>query len=153
MFDPDHARHTASTAHHDDRVQFLVTGDETSLVELQAQLSLLPLCARGRVFVEVPEPSDVFELAVPMRMTVAWLPRSTRAGRPGTAEPCRRGDAVSRAVRAWAAEMLCEGPGATKAVLTGDYRGVAAVFDDLTREAGMAAEAISSPERFRLQSL
>ena len=47
------------TAHHDDRVQYLVVGDESSLAELESELALLPLCARGRVFIEVERPEDV----------------------------------------------------------------------------------------------
>ena len=63
MYRPDHATHTASTAHIDDRVQSLVVGDETSLTELEAELALLPLCARGRVFVEVGDASQIVSLA------------------------------------------------------------------------------------------
>lgn len=150
MYRPDHAAHTGKTAHHGDRVQFLVTGDETALAELQSELALLPLCATGRVFVEVPEPKDVFELQVPMRMTVTWLPRSVRGGRPGTGERCAPGQALRRAVRAWSAEMLCDGAGDTKAILTGDFRGVSEVFELLTIGAGMPDAQVSAPEQFRL---
>lgn len=148
----DHARHTGATPHRDDRVQFVVTADETSLAEVQSELSLLPLCAKGRVFVEVPEPKDIFALQVPMRMTVTWLPRSVRAGRPGTGEPCAPGQALRRAVRAWSAEMLCDGPGETQAILTGGYQGVSDVYDVLTIRAGMPAEHITSPSGFGLNT-
>jgi NADPH-dependent ferric siderophore reductase len=150
MIQPEHATHTSDTAHHDDRVQYLVVGDDTSLAQLQSELALLPLCARGRVFVEVERPEDAFVLDVPLRMTVTWLPRSTRSGRPGSALRCSRGEAVVRAVAAWSAEMLCDGPGATHAVLTGDYRAVSDVYDHLTGRIGMADEAISAPEAFHL---
>lgn len=152
MIQPEHAGHTGDTAHHDDRVQYLAVGDETSLAQLQSELAVLPLCARGRVFVEVPDPEDVFVLDVPMRMTVTWLPRSTRSGRPGTAAQCAPGEAVVRAVTAWTAEMLCDGPGATHAILTGDYRGVADIYDHLTRDIEMPAESIAAPAAFRLHS-
>jgi NADPH-dependent ferric siderophore reductase len=152
MFQPEHADHTSGTAHHDDRVQYVVVGDETSLAELQSELALLPLCARGRVFVEVPEPDGVFALDVPLRMTVTWLPRSTRAGRPGTAAQCAPGEAVRRAVAAWTAEMLCDGPGSTHAVLTGRYHGVAEIYDHLTDGIGMAPDAIAAPHAFRLRA-
>ncbi len=151
MYQPDHAAHTEATAHHDDRVQFVVTGDETSLAELQSELALLPLCATGRVFVEVPEPGDVFPLQVPMRMTVTWLPRSVRGGRPGTGQRCAPGQALRRAVRAWSAEMLCDGPGDTRAVITGDFRSVSQVHEVLTEQAGLPEEHITEPERFGLR--
>ncbi|MGN7800541.1 SIP domain-containing protein [Leifsonia sp. 22587] len=145
MYRPDHASHTAATAHHDDRVQFLVVGDETSLTQLEAELALLPLCARGRVFVEVEDAAQVAPLATPMRMTVTWLTRSDRSGRPGTGERCARGEAASRAVRAWCAEMLCDGPGETRAIVTGGYALVTEVRDHLVETVGMAHDAVVAP--------
>lgn len=150
MFEPDHATHTSRTAHHDDRAQYLVIGDETSLGQLQSELALLPLCARGRVFVEVGGPDDEFILDVPLRMTVTWLSRSARAGRPGTAARCAPGEAVSRAVRAWTAEMLCDGAGSTNAILTGDYRAVAGVYEHLVEDVAMPVSSIATPSAFRL---
>ncbi len=152
MFQPDHAQHTGETVHHDDRVQYLVAGDETSLAEVEAELALLPLCARGRVFIEVPSPEDVSVLNVPVRMTVSWLTRSTRAGRPGTAEGCAPGEALARAVRGWAAEMLCDGPGATRALLSGDYRGVSEAYEYLVHEIGMADGSVTTPAAFGLRA-
>lgn len=148
----NHAQHTSSTAHYDDQVQYLVVGDESSLAQVQSTLALLPLCARGRVFLEVAEPQDVFEITVPMRMTVTWLPRSIRAGRPGTATACMPGEAVTRAVNAWSAEMLCDGPGNTHAVLTGNYRGVVEIYDTLVGAAAMSPDAVEVPEAFKLHS-
>lgn len=149
MYRPDHAAHTASTAHNDDRVQFLVVGDETSLTELEAELALLPLCARGRVFVEVGEPSEIVALAAPIRMTVTWLVRSARSGRPGTAERCAPGEAATRAVEAWAAEMLCDGPGNTRAVVTGSWALTTEVGEHLVEVVGMAPDAVSRPSGSR----
>ena len=142
MYRPDHATHTATTAHHDDRVQFLVVGDESSLPQLEAELALLPLCARGRVFVEVEHPEDAVALSIPMRMTVTWLARAHRSGRPGTGDRCARGEAVARAVHAWTAEMLCDGPGETRAIVTGGPALVFEVQEHLLSEVGMAPESV-----------
>lgn len=147
-----HATHTGRTAHHDDRVQFLIVGDESSLTEIEAELALLPLCARGRVFVEVPEAVDIVELHAPQRMVVTWLPRSVRGGRPGTAEPCAAGTAVRRAAGAWCAEMLCDGPGRTTAVLTGDYHVVSGVWELLVDGVGMSEDAVKTPAAFGLHA-
>jgi len=143
MHSPDHATHTASTAHLDDRVQYLVVGDESSLGELEAELALLPLCARGRVFVEVADESRIVPLSAPMRMTVTWLPRSRRSGRPGTGEACAPGEAAARAVRGWCTEMLCEGPGATHAIVAGGFTLVADVTEHLADVVGMHADALT----------
>ncbi|MFF1877774.1 SIP domain-containing protein [Leifsonia sp. NPDC058230] len=145
MYRPDHASHTATTAHHDDRVQFLVVADESSLPQLEAELALLPLCARGRVFVEVERPEDAVQLSTPMRMTVTWLARSRRSGRPGTGESCSRGEAVTRAVRAWTAEMLCDGPGETRAIVLGGFELATEVQEHLVGEVGMAPAAVTAP--------
>ena len=145
MYRPDHATHTASTAHLDDRVQFLVVADENSLAELEAELALLPLCARGRVFVEVERDSQIVPLATPLRVTVTWLARSNRSGRPGTGERCAPGEAGTHAVRAWCAEMLCDGPGETRAIVTGGYALATEVRDHLIHSAGMSPDAILAP--------
>jgi NADPH-dependent ferric siderophore reductase len=145
MHRPDHATHTAETAHHDDRVQYVVVGDESSLTDVEAELSILPLCARGRVFVEVDDASLIVPIAAPLRMTVTWLTRGTRSGRPGTGERCARGEAATRAVRAWAAEMLCDGPGSTRAVVTGGFDLVSDVRELLLDEVGMPSESVLTP--------
>ena len=144
MYRPDHASHTASTAHVDDRVQFLVVADETSLTELEAELALLPLCARGRVFVEVGDASGIVALATPLRMTVTWLERSRRSGRPGTGERCACGEAGARAVRAWCDEMLCDGPGETRAIVTGGYALATEVREHLIHTVGMSPAAVAA---------
>jgi hypothetical protein len=48
--------------------------------------------------------------------------------------------------------MLCDGPGSTHAILTGDYRGVAEIYDHLTGEIRMPDESIAAPAAFRLSS-
>lgn len=151
MFAPDHASHTETTAHRTSRVQYLLVGDETSLASLEATLTLLPLCARGRVFVEVPTLA-ASTLAVPSRMTVAWLPRSARGGAPGTGTACAPGEAVVRAVRAWTAEMFCDGPDETVFWLSGQYAAVADLYDHLVGRIGFAPDAVTTPAGFRLGS-
>lgn len=131
------------------RVQHLVTADEGSLAELEAVLATLPLCSTGRVFVEVPDASWIGTIAAPARMTVTWLDRSRRSGAPGTGRGCAPGQAVARAVSAWAQEMLDEGD-ATRVILLGGYLGTADIVDELVERRGMAREAIHTPERFGL---
>lgn len=134
------------------RVQHLITADEHSLAELEALAATLPLCAVGRVFIEVPEKGDVSEIAVPPRMTVTWLPRAARSGAPGTGRRCHTGEALSRAVNAWADEMLCddvEASDETHVTLLGGYLGTADIVDHLT-EIGVEPTRIHAPEQYRL---
>lgn len=117
-------------------------------------VATLPLCASGRVFVEVPSVDDVGLIAVPSRMTVTWLPRSARSGAPGSGAACGRGEALARAVTAWADEMVCdtaEAPAARVEVwLGGDYRGVAPVFEHLVHTRNVDAARITAPASYRL---
>ncbi|MBG6239639.1 NADPH-dependent ferric siderophore reductase [Mycetocola sp. CAN_C7] len=146
----DHSGHTANEANHKHRVQFLIAGDESALPELEAVLTTLPLCATGRVFVEVADEDAVGVLSAPPRMTVTWLPRSRRSGAPGTGRGCAPGEAASRAVRAWAGEMLCEHPEEVHVWLGGHYRGVAESHDYLTTGLGVAADVVQTPPAYRL---
>ncbi|PZU47835.1 MAG: phage tail protein [Microbacterium sp.] len=136
------------------RVQQLITADETSLVELETLIATLPICSTGRVFVEVPDASWVFDLAVPARMIVTWLDRSERTGDPGTGRACAPGQALARAVTAWADEMLCPSDeacaGGTDIQLLGGFLGTADIFDHLTGALGIDADAVHTPERFGL---
>src|SRR5688572_18599668 len=118
------ARHT--------RVQHLITADEHSLAELEVLLATLPLCATGRLFIEIPTADDIVELQTPPRMTVTWLDRSRRSGDPGTGRGCASGAAIARAVTAWADEMLCEDEDFTRIFLLGGYLGTADIVDHLT---------------------
>lgn len=131
------------------RVQHLITADESSLAELQAVLATLPICSTGRVFVEVPDASWIGELAAPARMTVAWLDRSRRSGAPGTGRGCATGEAVARAVAAWAGEMIDEGD-QTRVILLGGFLGTADIVEELVERRGVARDAIQTPERFGL---
>lgn len=131
------------------RAHHLVTADEHSLVELETFLATLPLCATGRVFIEVPDVSDIGVIDAPARMTVTWLARSSRSGEPGSGRSCARGAALSRATCAWADEMLCdEQP--THITLLGGYLGTADIVDHLTGTLNVPASAIHAPERFNL---
>ena len=144
---------TACKASRHARVQQLITADETSLVELETLITTLPICSTGRVFIEVPDASYVFDLAVPARMIVTWLDRSQRTGDPGTGRACAPGQALARAVTAWADEMLCADDtcaGGTRIHLLGGFLGTADIFDHLTGALGIEASAVHTPERFGL---
>lgn len=84
----------------------LLAGDESSIGELSEVLALLPICARGQVFVEVDDAASITTLQSPGRVVVTWLVRAARSGEPGTGARCARGQAAARATRAWASEML-----------------------------------------------
>ncbi|HWU27838.1 MAG TPA: phage tail protein, partial [Microbacterium sp.] len=49
------------------QVQHLITADENSLAELEVLLATLPLCAVGRVFIEVADQDDVSVVSAPPR--------------------------------------------------------------------------------------
>lgn len=136
------ARHT--------RVQHLITADESSLTELETLLATLPICSTGRVFVEIPDASYQVPVAVPARMTLTWLDRSRRTGDPGTGRGCAPGQALARAVNAWADEMLCEPDDATRVYLLGGYLGTVDIVDHLTESLGMDAAGIHTPARYGL---
>ncbi len=133
------------------RVQHLVTADERSLLDLEAFLATLPLCATGRVFIEVPDAEAIAPIPAPARMTVTWLPRSQRSGTPGTGQACPRGSAVARAACAWADEMLCgEAEDETHVTLLGGYLGTADIVEHLTERTDVSTANIHVPERFGL---
>jgi NADPH-dependent ferric siderophore reductase len=136
------------------RVQFLVTADETSLTELEALVATLPLCATGRVFVEVPDAGWIGTIDLPPRMTLTWLDRSARTGAPGSGRGCAPGGAIVRAVAAWADEMLChEGrEDSTTVHLLGGYLGTADIHDDLVGRIGIDGDRVHTPERFGLHT-
>lgn len=135
------------------RVQHLVTADESSLAELEAVLATLPICSTGRVFIEIPDASWQSAIAAPSRMVVTWLDRSARTGAPGTGRGCASGEALTRAVAAWADEMLCgsvdSGDDETRIHLLGGYLGTADIVDHLVG-LGIRPESIHAPEQYRL---
>lgn len=137
------------------RVQHLVTADETSLVDLEALLATLPICSTGRVFVEVPDASHIVDIDVPGRMVLTWLDRSRRSGAPGTGSSCTPGVALTRAVTAWADEMLCDEASLdeaerTRIYLLGGFLGTADIVDHLSDRLDVPAASIRTPERFGL---
>lgn len=132
------------------RAQHLITADERSRGELEMLLAALPLCATGRLFIEVPDASHIGKIAAPVRMTVTWLDRSRRSGAPGTGRGCAPGQAVSRAAIAWADEMLCADQDGTRIHLLGAYLGTADIVEHLTAQRAVGAERIHTPERFGL---
>ena len=154
---PEHdaaARHgvRACRAAKHSRVQHLITADEHALTDLELLLATLPICATGRVFVEVPDESWIGELAVPARMTLTWLDRSRRTGAPGTSRSCAPGEALARAVTAWSDEMLCDADQGTHVHLLGGFLGTADIVDHLVEAHGFDAAAIHTPVRYGLSS-
>ncbi|MCE4025789.1 MULTISPECIES: SIP domain-containing protein [unclassified Microbacterium] len=133
------------------KAQHLIVADEGSLAELEATLATLPLCATGRVFVEVPDAESISTVTVPPRMTVTWLPRASRSGAPGSGRRCAHGTAAARAAIAWSDEMLCDGAEEhTTVTLLGGFLGTADIAEHLTERLGMDPERITAPERFGL---
>ncbi len=132
------------------RVQHLITADESSLAELEALLATLPICSTGRVFIEVPDAASIGHVDVPARMIVTWLDRSCRSGAPGSGRSCAPGEALTRAVTAWADEMLCDAANGTRVHLLGGFLGTADIFDHLTAALHVDSAAIDVPARFGL---
>lgn len=132
------------------RVQHLITADETSLLELEMLLATLPICSTGRVFIEVADEASIAHIAAPARMTVTWLDRSKRSGAAGTGEQCTPGRALTRAVTAWAGEMLCADDDSTRVFLMGGFLGTADIVDHLVDGLGVDAAGIYAPTRFGL---
>lgn len=132
------------------RAHHLVTADEHSLTELEVFLTTLPLCASGRIFIEVADASQVGVIEAPGRMTVTWLARSQRSGAPGTGRACAPGQALARATCAWADEMLCDDELETHITLLGGYLGTADIVEHLTGALDIQPAQIHAPERFGL---
>lgn len=130
------------------RAHHLVTADENSLADLEVFLATLPLCASGRIFIEVPEKSDIGVIEAPGRMTVTWLARGSRSGAPGTGRLCAAGEALARATCAWADEMLCDDEIETQITLLGGYLGTADIVDHLTEVLAVDAATIHVPQHF-----
>ncbi len=143
--DPHEHNAIACRAPRHSRVQHLVTADETSLAELEALLATLPMCSTGRIFIEVPDASWVGQVVAPPRMIVTWLDRASRTGAPGTGRGCGAGVAISRAVGAWADEMMCEDGDETRVHLLGGFLGTADILDHLTEKLGVVRESVELP--------
>ncbi|WOF22154.1 SIP domain-containing protein [Microbacterium betulae] len=143
----EHGAKTCRTSRHA-RVQHLVTADEHALVDLETLIATLPICSTGRIFIEVPDASWIGRLDAPARMIVTWLDRSQRTGDPGTGRTCAPGQALARAVNAWADEMMCAGDDTTRVTLLGGFLGTADIADHLTEALGTPADAIHVPDAF-----
>ncbi|WP_240037589.1 siderophore-interacting protein [Glycomyces paridis] len=65
--------------HAPEGAELLIAGDETAAPAIAAILEDLPITARGKVFIEVPEAADVLELDAPEDVEVVWLPRDGEA--------------------------------------------------------------------------
>ena len=129
------------------RAQHLVVADERSLADLELALVALPICAAGRVFIEVPDVSWICELQAPPRMSITWLDRSTRRGDVGTAGLCRPGQAMTRAAIAYADETLCGDEACeTNVTLLAGYVATADIVEHLTAQCGIARESITVTE-------
>lgn len=148
---PEHSDAACRAKRHT-RVQHLITADENSLAELEALLATLPICSTGRVFIEIPDAAWQGLVDAPARMVVTWLDRSQRSGDPGTGRSCAPGQALARAVTAWADEMLCDDEDETRIHLLGGFLGTADIVDHLTSRNGVAREAIHAPERYGLST-
>lgn len=144
------ARRSARRTH----VQHLIAADEASLADLELLLATLPLCATGRVFIETSDADSIAPVQAPARMTVTWLDRSRRTGAPGTSRPCVRGEALARAVTAWADEMLCgdAADDGTRVDLLAGFVATADIVDHLTERCGVRADAIRTPRQYGLET-
>ncbi|WP_221585769.1 SIP domain-containing protein [Microbacterium sp. G2-8] len=129
------------------RAQHLITADEHSLADLEMLLATLPMCASGRVFIEVPDASQIAPISAPARMSVTWLDRAARRGAPGTGQLCRVGTAMTRAAIAYADEMLCDDDShETNITLLGGYVATADIVEHLTGSLGFSRDAITVRE-------
>ncbi len=61
--------------HAPEGAELLIVGDETAAPAIAAILEDLPITARGKAFIEVPEAADVLDLDAPEDVEVVWLPR------------------------------------------------------------------------------
>ncbi|SDF19242.1 NADPH-dependent ferric siderophore reductase, contains FAD-binding and SIP domains [Blastococcus aurantiacus] len=78
----------------------LIAGDETAVPAICTIVESLPAGQRARVLLEIPEPGDVLDVAVPPGVEVTWLPRSRGAG-----VPAPRGSLLTAAVVEATAEL------------------------------------------------
>ncbi len=102
----------------------LLAGDETAVPAISGICARLPLHARGRVLLEVPEAADVLPLAAPPGVEVTWLPRG--------ADP--HGARLVTAVTAAAGELLAGRVPAVAGVPVAGSAGVPVEDVDVDRE-------------------
>lgn len=65
--------------HAPEGAELLIAGDETAAPAIAAILEDLPITARGKAFIEVPEAADVLDIDSPEDVEVVWLPREGAA--------------------------------------------------------------------------
>ena len=118
------------------KASFLIAADEHTFAELEALVALLPLCASGRIFIEVPDASHIGTLQAPSRMTVTWLDRSRRGD---AAVP---GQALVRAVTAWSDEMMCDAEDDTRVHLLTGYVAAVDIAEHLVENVGVGADRV-----------
>ncbi|MCC3762073.1 siderophore-interacting protein [Glycomyces sp. TRM65418] len=98
--------------HAPEGAEILIAGDETAAPAIAAILEDLPITARGKAFIEVPEAADVLELDAPVDVEVVWLPREGAAWGdklvPAVAEAARAMDFAKQDDRAAGAAGLDE---------------------------------------------
>lgn len=116
------------------KAAYLVAADEHAFAELEALIATLPLCATGRIFIEVPDADHIGVVTAPPRMTVTWLDRSVRGALPG--------QVLTRAVTAWADEMLCDEDDVTRAHLLTGYLATVDIAEHLTDRVGFPAARV-----------
>ncbi len=122
---------------------YLIVGDQASLTEIELGIATLPLCARGRVFVEAETSAQIVPLNVPPRMAVVWL---IREGSIAMSEP---GDRAARAAEAWASEMICDDSSNVQVWLLGHDAPMSRLREMLGRHE-VADTAIMSGDSFRV---
>lgn len=132
------------------KVAHLIAVDEHAMTDLELLVATLPMCATGRIFIEVPDASWITEIAAPQRMTVTWLDRSRRSGAAGTGAACKRGVALSRATIAWADEMLGDPEDETTVTVLSTYLATADIVEHMRDTVGHAPERITTPAQYNL---
>lgn len=132
------------------KVAHLIAVDESGIAELEALVATLPMCATGRIFVEVADASQIGHIAAPDRMTVTWLDRSRRSGAVGTGERCAQGVALTRAVRAWAGEMMCDEDDETNVTVLTGYLATADIVEYLRDELEHSMARVHVPASYNL---
>jgi NADPH-dependent ferric siderophore reductase len=65
--------------HAPDGAELLIAGDETAAPAIAAILEDLPVTARGKAFIEVPEAADALAVDAPEDVEVVWLARDGAA--------------------------------------------------------------------------
>jgi NADPH-dependent ferric siderophore reductase len=84
----------------------MMAGDSRDLPAMARVFASLPRDAYGQVFIEIVSAVQVVPLAVPAGVSVSWLRRDHVDAESGHTFGSARGEAIERAVLAWAAEWI-----------------------------------------------